>query len=46
MIFGWMEEEAIGKDLLIMVPEDGIKEAEAMLQEVRSKGLVKDHGPG
>jgi PAS domain S-box-containing protein len=43
MIFGWMEEEAIGRDILIMVPEDGIKEAEAMLGDVRSKGLVKDH---
>ncbi len=43
IIFGWMEEEALGRDLLIMVPEDGVKEAEAMLHEVRSKGLVKDH---
>jgi PAS domain S-box-containing protein len=43
MIFGWMEEEAIGRDLLIMAPEDGTKEAEAMLDDVRSKGLVKDH---
>ena len=43
MIFGWMEGEARGRDLLIMVPEDGIKEAEAMLGDVRSKGLVKDH---
>ena len=43
MIFGWVEEEAIGRDLLIMVPEYGTKEAEAMLGEVRSKGLVKDY---
>jgi len=43
MMFGWKEEEIIGKFLFIMVPDNDIKEAEGMLHEVRSKGLVKDH---
>src|SRR5208337_2345410 len=42
MMFGWKEEEIIGKFLFIMVPDNDIKEVEGMLHEVRSKGLVKD----
>lgn len=42
-IFGWKEEETLGKTLSIIVPNEGAKEAEDMLQEVRVKGLVRDH---
>ncbi|HVN70772.1 MAG TPA: PAS domain S-box protein, partial [Desulfomonilia bacterium] len=43
MIFGWKEDEAIGKALRILALEDSVKEAENLLDEVRSNGLVKDH---
>jgi PAS domain S-box-containing protein len=43
MIFGWSEDEAIGKNVNFMVPGEGLKEAEEMLHEVRTKGLVKDY---
>jgi PAS domain S-box-containing protein len=43
MMFGWSEEEAIGKSNLFMVPDDGLKEAEEVLQKVRLKGQVKDY---
>lgn len=42
MMFGWPEEEALGKPVLLIVPDEGIKEAEEILDEVRHKGLVKD----
>jgi PAS domain S-box-containing protein len=42
MMFGWPEEEALGKPVLLIVPDEGIKEAEEILDEVRRKGLVKD----
>jgi len=43
MMFGWTEEEALGRDVFAMVPEDGVKEAEDMLLVVKSRGLVKEH---
>jgi two-component system NtrC family sensor kinase len=42
-IFGWNEEDAVGKSRLFMVPEEGIREAEGMLQEVLARGQVKDY---
>lgn len=42
MMFGWTEEEAVGKPLFMMVPDDAAHEAEAMLAEVKAKGLIKD----
>lgn len=42
-MFGWTEEEALGKDLFLMVPAGGMKEAEDMLAEVKSRGYVKEH---
>ncbi len=43
MIFGWEEEDAIGKELIIMVPDDGIKDTQTMLQSVRSHGIVNNY---
>jgi PAS domain S-box-containing protein len=42
MIFGWSEDEAVGKPVLLIVPDEGGGEAEEIIDEVRSKGLVKD----
>jgi len=43
MIFGWEEDEAIGKELIVMVPEDGISQTQTMLQSVRSSGIVNNY---
>ncbi|HOS97344.1 MAG TPA: PAS domain S-box protein, partial [Deltaproteobacteria bacterium] len=42
-MFGWSEEEVVGRDVFILVPEEGLSEAEDMLIEVGSKGLIKEH---
>ncbi len=42
MMFGWREDEAIGKTALDMMLDEGMKNVENILQEVKSKGLVKD----
>jgi len=41
-MFGWPQEEVLGKSAFIIVPEEGIKEAGEILEEVEDKGLVKD----
>ena len=42
MMFGWSEEEAVGKPGLFVVPDEEMKEADEIFDEVRGKGLVKD----
>jgi PAS domain S-box-containing protein len=42
MMFGWSEEEAIGKPGLFVVPDERIREADEIFEEVRRNGLVKD----
>lgn len=42
MMFGWSEEESIGKTAFLIVPDEGKDEAEEILAEVVEKGLVKD----
>jgi PAS domain S-box-containing protein len=42
MIFGWAEDEAIGKSTLMIISDQGMKEVEDVLDEVRQKGFVKD----
>ena len=42
LMFGWSQEEVIGKPAFIIVPDEGIKEAGEILEEVGKKGLVKD----
>lgn len=41
-MFGWSEDEAMGKPVSIIVPEAGIKEAEDILHKVNDRGVVKD----
>ena len=41
-IFGWEENESIGKTAFMIIPDDVRDEAEAVLEEVREKGFVKD----
>ena len=41
-MFGWSQQEVIGKPAFIIVPDKGIKEAGEILEEVQKKGLVKD----
>lgn len=42
MMFGWSEKEAVGKPGLFVVPDERIKEAGEIFDEVRRNGLVKD----
>lgn len=42
MIFGWTEEETIGKSAFLIIPEEGRSDAETTLAEVMEKGLIKD----
>jgi len=42
MMFGWKEEEVLGKSAFIIVPNEEIKDAGEILDEVKVKGLVKD----
>jgi len=42
MIFGWTEDEVLGKSSLLLVPEEGRGQAEEVLEEVIEKGLIKD----
>jgi PAS domain S-box-containing protein len=42
MMFGWSEDEVIGKSTLMIIPDQGMKEVEDVLDEVRQKGFVKD----
>lgn len=42
MMFGWTEEEAIGKSAFLIVPDEGRSEAEEVLEEVMEEGLIKD----
>ncbi len=42
-MFGWAEEEVVGRDVFILVPQEGLSEAEDMLIEVGSKGLIKEY---
>ena len=42
-MFGWPEEEALGRDLSIVVPDDAVTEARNMLSGVKSSGPVREH---
>lgn len=42
MMFGWQENEAVGRTAFIIVPDEVHKEAKDVLDEVRRKGYVKD----
>ncbi len=42
MMFGWSEEEAVGKPSLFVVPDEGMMESDEIFDEVRRNGLVKD----
>jgi len=42
MIFGWNEDEVIGKSAFIIIPDEAKKEAEDVLTEVRRKGFIRE----
>jgi len=42
MMFGWSEEEALGKPLLLIIPENQIRESQQILDRAFSTGFVKD----
>ncbi|MEA3222056.1 MAG: PAS domain S-box protein, partial [Thermodesulfobacteriota bacterium] len=42
MIFGWSEDEVIGKSAFIIIPDEAKKEAEDVLTEVRRNGFIRD----
>ncbi|MFY9399310.1 MAG: PAS domain S-box protein [Desulfomonilia bacterium] len=42
MMFGWSEDEAVGKPALLIIPDEEIAEADRMIEEVRRTGMVRD----
>ena len=42
MMFGWKEEEVIGRPVSIIIPDDVAREANGILDEVKTKGFVRD----
>jgi PAS domain S-box-containing protein len=42
MMFGWTEDEIIGKSTFTIIPDDKRKEADEVLDVVMEKGFVKD----
>ncbi|MCD6569117.1 MAG: PAS domain S-box protein [Deltaproteobacteria bacterium] len=42
MIFGWREDEVIGKSAFIIIPDEVKKEADDVLALVKEKGFIKD----
>ncbi|HHO76398.1 MAG TPA: PAS domain S-box protein, partial [Deltaproteobacteria bacterium] len=42
MMFGWSENETVGEFDFMLIPDEDKNEAEALLEEVRQKGLIKD----
>ncbi len=42
MMFGWKEQEIIGKSVFTIIPDDVAREADEILDEVKAKGFVRD----
>ncbi len=42
MMFGWQENEIIGKTAFLIIPEDERETADRLLDQVKRKGFVKD----
>lgn len=42
MMFGWSEDEAVGKPALLIIPDEEIAKADRMIEEVRRAGMVRD----